>query len=209
MGSLIPYQDRMHLHKMIGENLLESTVINPLTNRLLGVDQINIYCKEGALNSQERSRFATSNAMGAKIAIRASNFAKSRQYVGMGIQLLETRKWETQYSLCLDLYEMAASVAAMHGDKAKMSAYLDEIFSHVRVFSDSLKALSLLVKLLVSSSRFEEARSKCLMVLSALGEEFPLEVDAQLVKADHNRPIEVTSANDRQEQVECHEVYEP
>ena len=61
---------------MIGENLLESTVINPLTNRLLGVDQINIYCKEGALNSQERSRFATSNAMGAKIAIRASNFAK-------------------------------------------------------------------------------------------------------------------------------------
>ena len=76
---------------------------------------------------------------------------------------------------------MAASVAATHGDKARMSAYLDEILSHVRVFNDSLKALSLLVKLLVSSSRFEEARSKCLMVLSALGEEFPLEVDLRLV----------------------------
>ena len=215
---LIPSGGRIHLHKMIGENLLESTAINPLTNYLLGLAQINIYCKEGALNSQECSRFATSNAMGAKIAIRASNFAKCEisqaiyifsplfvlpskletpikissvltlsysvlacQYIDMGMQLLQTRKWETQYSLCLDLYEMAASVAAMHGEKAKMSAYLDEILSHVRVFNDSLKALSLLVKLLVSSSRFEEARSKCLMVLSALGEEFPLEVDLPLV----------------------------
>ena len=64
----------MHLHKNIGENLLESAAINPLTNHLLGLDQINIYCKTGALNSEECSRFAISNAMGAKIAIAASNF---------------------------------------------------------------------------------------------------------------------------------------
>ena len=71
---LISPQNRTHLHKIIGESLLESTAINPLTNRLLGVDQINIYCKDGALTSEERSRFAISNAMGAKIAIAASNF---------------------------------------------------------------------------------------------------------------------------------------
>ena len=75
---LIPLEVQKNLHKRIGESLLESTVlhtaINALTNRLLGVDQINIFCKDGALTSEERSRFAISNAMGAKIAIAASNF---------------------------------------------------------------------------------------------------------------------------------------
>ena len=73
-AELIPSQARVHLHKKIGENLLESAEINPLANLRLGVDQINIYCKEGALTSGECSRFAISNAMGAKVAISASNF---------------------------------------------------------------------------------------------------------------------------------------
>ena len=106
----------------------------------------------------------------------------ARRYIDTGIQLLETRKWETQYSLCLDLYEMSASIAAMHGDTAKLSTCLDEILSHARVFGDSLKALSLLIQLLGSTSRYEEARNKCLMVLSALGEEFPREIDLRLVQ---------------------------
>ena len=94
----------------------------------------------------------------------------------MGIQLLETQHWETQYSLSLDLFEMSASVSCMHGDITKMSTCLDEISSHARTFYDSLKASSLLVKLLASSSKFEEARSNCLMILSNLGEVFPSEV---------------------------------
>ena len=109
-------------------------------------------------------------------------FVLARRYIDMGMKLLETRKWETQYSLCLDLYEMSASVAAMHGDTAKLSTCLDEILSHVRAFGDSLKALSLSVKLLACTARFEEARSKCLMVLSALGEEFPRDIDHHLVQ---------------------------
>ena len=94
----------------------------------------------------------------------------------MGMQLLETQHWETQYSLSLDLFEMSASVSFMHGDITKMSTCLGEISSHARTFDDSLKASSLLVKLLASSSKFEEARSNCLIILSNFGEVFPSEV---------------------------------
>ncbi|KAL7543135.1 hypothetical protein ACHAXR_012438 [Thalassiosira sp. AJA248-18] len=48
-------------------------------------------------------------------------------------------------------------------------------------FDDSLKASSLLVKLLASNSKFEEARSNCLSILSSLGEVFPSEVSLPLV----------------------------
>jgi len=50
---------------------------------------------------------------------------------------------------------------------------LDAILSHAKTFDDSLKASSLLIKLLVSSSKFEEARTNCLMMLSNLEETFP------------------------------------
>ena len=104
------------------------------------------------------------------------------RYIDMGVVLLETCKRETQYSLCLDLYKMTASIATVHRDTAKLSTYLNEILSHVKVFGGSLKALSLLVKSWASSSRFEEAKSKCLMVSSALGEEFPCDIDHHLVQ---------------------------
>jgi len=99
----------------------------------------------------------------------------------MGMQLLETQHWETQYSLSLDLYEMSASVSCMLGDITKMSTCLGEISSHARTFADSLKASSLLAKLLASSSKFEEARSNCLIILSNLGEAFPSDVGFPLV----------------------------
>ena len=102
--------------------------------------------------------------------------SKARSYIDAGIKLLDTQHWETQYSLSLDLFEMSASLSCMHGDISAMSTCLDEILSHAKTFDDSLTASSLLVKLLASSSKFEEARSNCLMILSNLGEVFPTEV---------------------------------
>ena len=102
-------------------------------------------------------------------------------YIDMGMQLLKTQHWETQYSLSLELYEMSASVSCMHGNHVRMSSCLDEILSHARTFDDSLMASSLLVKLLASSSKFEEARSNCLEILSNLGEVFPQDINLPLI----------------------------
>jgi len=92
------------------------------------------------------------------------------------MQLLEAQHWETQYSLSLNLFEMSASLSYMSGDVTKISTLLEEISSNARTFDDSLKASSLLVKLLASVSKFEEARSNCLMILSHFGEVFPSEI---------------------------------
>jgi len=54
-----------------------------------------------------------------------------------------------------------------------MSVCLDTILSNAKSFDDSLKASSLLVKLLASSSKFDEARTNCITILANLGETFP------------------------------------
>ncbi|KAL7533852.1 hypothetical protein ACHAXR_005484 [Thalassiosira sp. AJA248-18] len=54
-----------------------------------------------------------------------------------------------------------------------MSSCLDEILSHSKSFQDSLNASAMRVKLLASSSKYDEAMTNCLAILLRLGEEFP------------------------------------
>ena len=100
----------------------------------------------------------------------------------MGIRLLEPNHWETQYSLSLELYEMSASVSCISGDNSTMSICLEAVLSHVMTFEDSLKASSMLAKLLASNSKYDDARSNCLDILRKLGEDFPSEVSLPLVQ---------------------------
>lgn len=116
------------------------------------------------------------------------------------MQLLDARHWQTQYTLSLNIYEMSASVSCMRGDIDTMSSCLDEILSHAKSFDDSLKASSLLVKLLASQSRFEEARSNCLLILSNLGEVFPQDVNLPLVLNDLSK-IQILLRNVTHDQI--------
>lgn len=177
--TISPHNQKL-LHKTIGENLLKLSANNP-TMRLLAVDQVNMFCKDGNPNAEERSLFSESNATAAKLALASSSFDQARLYIAMGIRLLENDHWKTRYSLSLDLFEMSASVSFVNGDTDKMSACLDAISAHAKSFDDLLKASSLLVKLLTSSSKYEQARRNCLMVLSNLGEVFPQDVCPPLV----------------------------
>ena len=90
----------------------------------------------------------------------------ARIYIDAGIKLLGESHWERQYPLSLDLFEMSASVSCMSGDTVTMSTCLDEILANVRSFDDSLKASSLLVKLLASGANFTSAIDNCVGILS-------------------------------------------
>jgi len=58
-----------------------------------------------------------------------------------------------------------------------MSSCLHEVISNVNSFEDSLTSSGLLAMLLAASSRYQEAISNCLSILSSLGEEFPREIN--------------------------------
>ena len=63
-----------------------------------------------------------------------------------------------------------------------MHSHLQQVLAHVLTFEDSLKAASLLVKLLASNSQFDDARFNCFDILKHLGETFPQEINASTVQ---------------------------
>ena len=69
----------------------------------------------------------------------------------------------------------------MLGDIGTMPETLSRITENVKSFEDSLIASSLLAKLLASSSKYDEAITVCLSVLSNLGEIFPENMDRTTV----------------------------
>jgi len=108
----------------------------------------------------------------------------ARSFTNVGIKLLDPQHWEVQYKLSLDLYEMSASVSCMRGDIVTMSTCLDEIVSHAKTFDDNLKASELLVQLLVSQSKFNDATTNCLAILKEFEEVFPSDLSLDLVRSE-------------------------
>ena len=108
----------------------------------------------------------------------------AKAYIDVGMHLLEDRHWSTSYDLSLKLFDMSATLSCMRGDIASMSTCLDQIMIHAKSFDDSLNASSLLVKLLASSLKFEEAQANCIVILSNLGEVIPTEVSLIMVQEE-------------------------
>ena len=96
----------------------------------------------------------------------------------------DTTHWFTDYRLSLDLFELQAKVSCMRGDNTTMSKCLDTILYQAQTFDDTLTASSLLIKLLVSNSKFDHALANCIAILSSLGEPISMEVDPSHVKED-------------------------
>jgi len=191
--------DQQLLHKTIGTILLRSAADNPTTH-LIAVDQINIYCKGAILSPEERSQYAEINATAAKFSIAGSTFEQARSYIDHGKQLLDPQHWENQYYLSLKLYEMSASISCIDGDVGAMSSCLNEIIANVKSFEDSLTSSSLLAKLLAASSKYGEAISNCILVLSTLGEEIPQDISLSMVLNELS-VIQTTLANISADQV--------
>jgi len=188
----IPPEHCKLLHKMIGESLLNSGPVNDIY--LLAVDQINIYCKDAVLSQEKRSQHASINATAAKFTMASSSFERARCYIDVGMNLLGTDRWTEQYSLCLDLYEMSASVSCFKGDINTMSRCLHETIANVKCFEDGLTSSTLLAKLLAASSKYDEAVNNCLSILSTLGEEFPQDISLPIVLNELST-IQTTLAN--------------
>ena len=113
----------------------------------------------------------------------------------MGKKLLGDQPWTTQYTLKLKLFEMSAEISCMRGDIDQMSPCLDQVLLNARSFDDSLKASSLLIRLLVSQSKYDDAMGNCLTILSNLGEVFPEEMGSLVLNLNELLKLHSTLRN--------------
>ena len=171
------------LRKLITVLVKEATVAVALDSVLfVAVDLINRVGSEFTTVSNERALFAELNLRAGMAAIAVPDFVGAATYAENGISFLSDTCWETQYDLCVRLYETSvlSHFPSLTGDRSKLIQRIKDVFEHARDFSDKFKTHVVWIQLL-SATDISKGIDECLTVLEKLGE--PLDLD----NVDHNR----------------------
>lgn len=115
-----------------------------------------------------------------KHAMRLSVYEQARCYFDAGVFLLGANPWQTQYSLCLKLHEMAvnACFVVVDGQVDNVPRTLNAILNNAKA-DDALDARALLARLFMSQLKYADGINEFIKILSDLKEDIPADMDPQ------------------------------
>lgn len=128
--ALIPRNQQEATHYRIGRLLLqnlspderEEQIFNVVTQLNQGISRLE--------TPWEREELAQLNLLACRKAKAATAYQASREYAHQGLSLLGETPWSHQYELTRTLYELAAELAALCGDRETMEQLAGEIIAH-------------------------------------------------------------------------------
>ena len=134
--SLVPEDDRIVLHKKIGENILQKTPEDETGSNIFVILR-HLNFAEGAIESREdRIRLAGLNYIAGKKAKHETAFGAALEYFEKGITCLSRDCWKDQYELTLNLYLEAADTAYLSNKFEDMDFYASIVKNNVITISD-------------------------------------------------------------------------
>lgn len=109
-------------------------------------------------------------------AIAAKNqsvYKRSLKYADCGIKQIEKVGWKRHYSLCLDLYCIAAEMCHASGNWSQCKAYITKIDDNARSHTDRFASQRILLDVLSEEANWAECVQTCRRYLKSLGVRFP------------------------------------
>lgn len=171
--SLISEKEKAGFHLQIAETLKRQLTPNTskkyvaviLNQIAAGIDDLK--------DPTEREQWAFICLKAARKAGKAASYTAAREYVELGIQLLERRNWRDQYNLSLDLYNSACELAFCTGKHDRTHELVKEILENGLSFDDKLQAHIVKIMTLSSEHNTKVAITYCVEVLRRMGQPFP------------------------------------
>ena len=108
----------------------------------------------------------------ARKARSSTAYQGASEYCDCGIKLLDN-SWQDYYELTLELHNLAAESAYLHGDFAKMEQWIAVVLQHSRTVLDSIKAYEVKIEAYKAQDQRLEAIHTGLAILAQLGVNFP------------------------------------
>lgn len=183
--SLIPETERAIAHYQIGQLLLQRISPSAREERIFElVNQLNYGIPLITAPSQ-RDQLAQLNLLAARKARGATAYQSACEYARMGLSLLGTDSWQTQYEMTLALHELAAEVASLIGDFEQMNRWIETVICQARTPLDQVQSYQIKIQALNTRNEFLAAIATGLSVLQSLGvslPEQPTPEDAQQAK---------------------------
>ncbi|MEG4499778.1 AAA family ATPase [Microcoleus sp. F10-C6] len=171
--SLIPDDHKQTTHLTIGRLLLENLSEIELEEKLFDiVGHLNLGI-ELIAQSREREELAQLNLQAGVKARNSTAYAAARVYLQTGMELLQTKCWQHQYELTLNLYVTAVEVAYLNGDFDGMELLATVVLQQAQTIFDKVKIYEIQIMALTAQSQMLKAILVGRDALGQLGLELP------------------------------------
>src|SRR6478672_9688507 len=188
--SLIPDEEKKQTHLKIGQLLLQNTTPEEQKENIFAlVNQLN-YGTDLLITETEKYELAQLNLIAGQKAKAATAHDSAVKYLQVGLDLLTSNSWDTQYDLALALHSEAAEAAFLSGDFEGMQRCVELVQNWAKTLLDKVKVYEVQIQAYISQNKLLEAVNTALQVLKLLGVEFPAEPNP----SDIGQALEQTAA---------------
>lgn len=176
--SLIPADQKQSIHLQIGRLLLAQNQPNQLFNV---VNQLNTGIPL-IVEDSERDRVAELNLKAAQKARASTAYRAASDYAQTGILLLGTNGWQQQYSIMLQLHDLAAETAFLIGDFDRVAQIRAVILTEAKSLLDRVSVEETQIQTYCLERNYGQAIAIGLQMLKQLGIALPAQPSSLSVK---------------------------
>ncbi|MCW6051803.1 AAA family ATPase [Lyngbya sp. CCAP 1446/10] len=175
--SLIPDYQKQATHLKIGQLLRQNLSEIEQEEKLFDiVEHLNKGIKL-ITEPREQEILAQLNFKAGGKAINSTAYAAARTYFQIGIELLQTNCWHSQYELTLNLHIAAAEASYLNSDFEGMEQITTVVLRSAKTILDKIKIYQIQIAAQVLQSNVVEAIAIGRQALEQLGVELPTEPD--------------------------------
>jgi predicted ATPase len=172
--SLLQEQQRIQIHRQIGQSLLDKNSTLKSTQTLFNMtNHLNIGLSQ--LSPAERNRVAELNLQAGNQAKLSAAHNSAFTYYDTGLTLLEKTGWCKDYPLTLALHNGAAEMANMAGKYDRLAPIMAAIHGNTHSVLDRVKGEEFRIIANTSAMAFGEALNNGFALLKEMGLQIPQE----------------------------------
>lgn len=175
----VPEQQRAALHANIGRTLLDQLSPEELADRLFAVARQFRHAADVIEQRDERLRAAELELRAGRAAASASAFARARDLLLTGIELLDAQAWEDHYELAFGLHVELARCELTHGRLDEVVQICDLLRGRARSVAQLRAIDRLMIDMHLARNEVTDAVRVALGSLASAGIEVPARLTAE------------------------------
>ncbi len=170
---LIDDKHKRTVHLQIGRLLLKNTPADALEEKVFDIVGHFNHSIELLDNQAERFEVARLNLMAGQKAKDSIAYKASYQYLQIGLVLLSTEGWQTDYNLTINLYVEGTEVAYLNDDFEKMTHFANLVFDKASEIIDQVPVFETMLQAYSVQNQYLDGIHAGLTYLRWLGVELP------------------------------------
>ncbi|WP_445632683.1 histidine kinase [Nostoc sp. DSM 114161] len=172
--SLIPQAQQSNVHWQLGQCFLQITSAQQLEHKIFDItNQLNLG-RKAIENQSQQHHLSRLNLMAGEKAKASAAYDAAWRYLQIGLDLLTTDSWQTDYDFTLTLYNATTEAAYLSGNFEQVQPLFQEVLHRATTLLASLKVYDVKIQTYVAENKLLEAIQIALELLQQLGIHLPI-----------------------------------